>query len=460
MNIYIHVEISVREFDSKLLLATLAAAKGHEVLVSDLEVIEKGLLGGWLPPGIFHTKSLTFSNTKHNRHKSLRSRGVKVTSIDEEAGITFNNYEQFSNERYSIETINESDAIFGWGDEDFSTLKKDYQNYSNKIYKTGSPRADLWKPLFLEYWNSFKLEHEKPYLLVSSNMTIGSSRSFENLIKDLNTAGLFDKIPELFKRQFIVRSDDYLKAIVFIEAIKYLSKHNSGYDIVFRPHPTEKVDTWKTFFKGVPNLHIIHEGSLTKWINKSFAVMHNGCSSALEASVMQKPVVTYVATELKNHFLNNNFANQLGHKAKSKEELLQIVNKLFNESKNNSNKNEHLKNLELLKKIYIDKDELAAEKIIKIWEKISHKNETNSINLTKLKFFILKMRINRFIGNILKNLLPSRFQKLGSKQNLKFKPINITTVKKDITKIQKILKIDKKIECKLISERTILIRSI
>ena len=40
-------------------------------------------------------------------------------------------------------------------------------------------------------------------------------------------------------------SDDYLKAFIFIEAIKYLSKNNNGYDIVFRPHPSESVECWK-----------------------------------------------------------------------------------------------------------------------------------------------------------------------------------------------------------------------
>ena len=44
MNIYLHVEISARELDSKLLLATLAASKGHEIIVSSLEVIEKGMI--------------------------------------------------------------------------------------------------------------------------------------------------------------------------------------------------------------------------------------------------------------------------------------------------------------------------------------------------------------------------------------------------------------------------------
>ena len=38
MNIYINVEISARELDSKLLLATLAAAKGHHVIVSEKEI--------------------------------------------------------------------------------------------------------------------------------------------------------------------------------------------------------------------------------------------------------------------------------------------------------------------------------------------------------------------------------------------------------------------------------------
>ena len=40
MNIYLHLEISARELDSKLLLAILAAARGHEVVVANIEVLE------------------------------------------------------------------------------------------------------------------------------------------------------------------------------------------------------------------------------------------------------------------------------------------------------------------------------------------------------------------------------------------------------------------------------------
>ena len=42
MNIYLNVEISSRELDSKLLLAVIAASKGHQVVISDMSGIDRG----------------------------------------------------------------------------------------------------------------------------------------------------------------------------------------------------------------------------------------------------------------------------------------------------------------------------------------------------------------------------------------------------------------------------------
>ena len=43
MNIYLHVESSSRELDSKLLLAVITADRGHQVIVSNLGEIINGL---------------------------------------------------------------------------------------------------------------------------------------------------------------------------------------------------------------------------------------------------------------------------------------------------------------------------------------------------------------------------------------------------------------------------------
>ena len=71
------------------------------------------------------------------------------------------------------------------------------------------------------------------------------------------------------------------------------------------------------------------------------------------------------------------------------------------------------------------------------------------------------MKINGLIGNVLRTLSLKRFSNFGSESNdPKFPPLDINEISKKISKLKIILKIDKKIECKLVSERTIVIKCI
>ena len=137
MNIYIHVEVSVRELDSKLLLAVISQ-KGHKVLVSDLSSIRFGLNNKLLAPGIFHTKSLSPSEIKILRHQEIIDSG-SIPSIDEEGGLVDYGYDKFAKVRYS-KKHDQASMIFGWGDEDVESLKRIYPDFSSKIFMTGSPR--------------------------------------------------------------------------------------------------------------------------------------------------------------------------------------------------------------------------------------------------------------------------------------------------------------------------------
>ena len=146
MNIYLHLEVVARELDYKLMLAVLAASRGHEVIISDQEYILKGLKRKLLNPGIFHTKSLTPGKIKILKHSKIINSGCKITSIDEEGGLVDYGYDRMAKGRYSKKTIEQASAVFTWGPEDFKALKKYYPNQMNKIYMTGSPRVDLWRP--------------------------------------------------------------------------------------------------------------------------------------------------------------------------------------------------------------------------------------------------------------------------------------------------------------------------
>ncbi len=455
MNIYLHVEISSRELDSKLLLATLAASRGHDIIVSDLVGILKGISNNFLAPGIFHTKSLTPGEDKIKRHQELIDKGYMITSIDEEGNLNEHGYEAFAKQRYSNKTLEQASAVFGWGSEDVESLKEIYSKYSNKIYKTGSPRADLWKKSFTNYWKIPLNIPKKPFLLIASNLGYANNkRSFKEYVKFEKKIGRFDRDPNLVKKRFGETAEDFNKFFSFIEAIKFLSKNANDYDIVLRPHPSEDLETWKIFLSDIKNVHILREGSINVWLNKSFAVMHNSCTTALEATISKKPLITYIPFE-QNYA--SNLANELGHSVKTLEELSKKVSNIL-DSKNEDNKNHdqnHLPEI-LSKKIYIDEDELAANKIIKVWEQIAREKFSKSSDIKKFTWFLKYDHFKQFIKLLIKKLI--RYNLNSNEENHKFYPLNHNDIQERIERFQNILGIKEKIVCKLLSDRTLHIK--
>ena len=457
MNIYLHVEISVRELDSKLLLATLAAARGHQVIVSDMESILKGIDKKVLTPGIFHTKSITPSGKKIARHESLIEKGFKITSIDEEAGLDIDGYEEFSESRYSDQTVQQASAVFGWGEEDVESLKKNYKKYESKFHKTGSPRVDLWKPFFSDYWGIPKQIPKKPFLLIPSNTGLANyTEPFHKFIKMKSELGYYKRVPKLLEKDFGMVSEEFTKMHSFIEAIKFLAKNNNSYDIVLRPHPAENIDAWKFYLKDISNVHVIHKDSISAWVNNAFAIMHNGCTTALEATISMKPVVTYIPFK---QIYGNDIPNRLGHIVNSLEDLSKKVNSIFQATQSESQKKNVSKNEiheDLVKKIYFDDKELAAEKIVKIWEKLANDNLSHSVNWSKYYWFLKIINLRKLGGRIKRKLLPSLFGVYVD--NHKIPQFNEHDINDRVQKLKHLLRLNKKIECKVLSKRTILIK--
>ena len=457
MNIYLHVETTIRELDSKLLLATLAASRGHEVIISDIEGIEKGIIRGMLAPGIYHTKSLTAVRSKIERHQSIIDKGNLITSIDEESGLAWHGYETFARTRFSEKTIKDASGVFGWGNEDVDTLKQVYPKYSYKIHRTGSPRVDLWKLKLAEYWGTPSETPNRPFLLVVSNMTYANSvMPFFNIISKEQQRGHYERNPGLFLENFKEASEKFRITGEFIEAIQHLAKNNNDYDIVLRPHQNENIEAWRVYLKGIPNVHVIRQGSISAWVKNAFAVMHNGCTTALEATVSGKPVLTYIPFKQK---YPREFANELGYPVKSPEELSVKVNAIFEGIKSGNQKNKVDKFSEILsKKIYLDDNELAAEKIVKVWEGLDNKNLSKSSNWIVYKWFLKIMKIRELLSIVLRKIFPNKFGPY--KSNHKFPPLDKNDIYERIKKLQLILGIDEKLECKLVAERTIVIKKI
>ena len=96
--------------------------------------------------------------------------------------------------------------------------------------------------------------------------------------------------------------------------------------------------------------------------------------------------------------------------------------------------------------------------MIKIWESLATDNNISykSINWILFKLLLKIMKFNGMIGRTLRNLSSA---KAGPKKgNFKFPSLNREDICKRVNRLQHILRINEKIECKLLSERTILIK--
>lgn len=446
MNIYIHVEIASRELDSKLLLATRAAQRGHTVILGNLATLKKLLTKGILPSGVFHTKSLTPKDAKIQFHSWLRSIGHEVTSLDEEAGIACDDYESFVSTRYAAETLESSSAVFCWGQQDYQSLVNQYPAHSERILLAGSPRCDLWKSQFRAYWPTIQ-RFDRPYLLVASNFGLPLARqSFSHTIRWYRDKNLLST--ELEKRVYGRASENIRMIYEFVQAIRFLSDAIPDLPIVLRPHPWEDPAAWLQLLPQRPNIHVIREGPITPWIQHCLALMHNGCTSAMEAFVAGVPVITYCPFKQDYELAA---ANCIGTRVENSENLGSLVKAMHaghpapSETKKASDAVRH--------RLHYDEESLAADKIVGIWERLGAALPNTSPDRRAIGNFLRKRRFaklrERFMGK-------SR-EAAGKSNHTKFPPFQETILAAQIQRLASCLNEQDVPKVKVLDERLALV---
>jgi len=249
-------------------------------------------------------------------------------------------------------------------------------------------------------------------------------------------------------------SEEYLLLYAFIDAIKKLAHNNNNYDIVLRPHPREAPEPWKIYLEGLPNVHIIKEDAIMPWIKNAFALIHNSCSTAVEAAVAGTPVISYAP--IKRQYLKKDFANKFGNYVETYEDLLENTNSLFKNNQYKYNNPTIDKSYETLsERIFIDKNELSADKIIRVWESLDNKRLSKSNNWTKFYWLLKIIKLKRDLGKIVRKLFPNKPKSTSVE---KIPSLNESDIRERVNRFQHILGIEKKLECKLLSNKTILIK--
>lgn len=451
MAILQHVEIASRELDSKLFLGVVAAMRGHDVILGDVGSLMSGVRAGCFDGSVFHTKSLSPGRKKIERHQEILDHGIAVSSIDEEGNLVDYGYEVFGKLRFSNESVSQASAIFCWGKEDYEFLTSKYSSHAGRIHLTGSPRADLWAPEFSKVWVFGSVFPSRPFLLVASNMGV-PERPFMETIRFLRSAGYFDRDSDMFKQRFFRSAENLKMVFYFVEAIKHLSSVSDGFDIVLRPHPTDSVEAWKSLLHGVPHVHVVREGSINAWLNGAFALMHNGSTTALEATVSGVPVITF--SPFVQEFARQ-LSNDLGEQVTELVGLERVVTKFFEDLKQEKTHRPSAHEREIVsQKIAIDPNKWAAEKIADVWEQLDLNPLLSRSALRSFKITLWKSRLRAVAGRTFRRLTSKT--RAHPKIDLnKFPPIDLELARSKVRTFEKMLHDGGSLNCELLADRVL-----
>ena len=435
MNLYLHIEIFEREFQSKLLIAMESASRGIKVYMGRLKPY---LIRDFFVPGIILHKSITPSQSKINELRDYKKKNFIVTSLDEEVGMVNSNSKKYLKLRYSQESLDLTKKVFTWGKFDFDNLSKKYKKYKKKFILSGNPRVDFWRKDFKFFFKKKKIDH-KNYILFSLNFTLLSKKEFiqkSKYLKETNYVNRGLTINVLKKKV----KDSFRMYKEFSKLIKTLSK-KTNLTIIVRPHPIDKLKNYN-FLNKYSNVKVIKKGSISEWIHHAKIVVHSGCAGGLEASVRGIPTISYLPFD---SIHGHKFSNKFSTKTKNLKQCLDVIKKITNN--NTKIKKLNLKDIKSRAyNLFSDKPgyKIITDEFVKLMKVKKIKNHNNDLFL-KFKFRIRDIRskiLKLKYGNI-KFSFFDRNETLNTFDILKelspqFSNLELDFIKKDIIQIKKI----------------------
>lgn len=458
MNLFIEIEVYARDFKARFLLAAEAAVKGFRVyLLSRHEMINL-LNKKKLPVGIYHLKDANCSEENIQMYKKLKKLGFLITAQDEEAGIMYDDYEDFIKRRFSSgEAFNFFDKFFCYGKRDFNILE---EKFKKKIFvNTGSPRFDLCNKNFYENKNNFlKKNGLKKYILISSSIQypIGWRSLADQYDLRINPKFESENVVLYKEKNFFQKFRQNVEQIPhFINLVFYLSNQLKDFDIVLRPHPNEEISTWLKLLKRIKNkenIKIIKEGTLIEFINFAECLIQSGCTSAIESYVNKKKIISYVPVNYDDSF-DAEFVNSLGEKVFNEKEVLNVLNK--QEYIENKNLNKLNGRVEIM-----PNNKFSFQNIVEIWCKIFLDIDNSNVkNFNKMENFLF---IKKYFYNF-KNIFKKLFFIFRSKNQIKFEKFpdyRKKTINKDLNDFIRFDKKYQNVKFKILSNKVLKVYSV
>lgn len=307
------VENQVRELDAKLLLACAAAERGIPVVLGSRTYVNLAM--HHLPRGLFMAKGMTAVSWR--MLKMIHGLGHAIVAWDEESLVRYTSPEYYG-WRYSENTFGVIDHLFAWGADDAEFFAS-YPGYRGApVHVTGNPRIDLLRPEVRGYFAPEVAALKQRYgdfILINTNFSfVNNYLPSMNLIgRDVLGQAKIGRTGRGMSLEFATGMAAHQQAIFdhFRALLPKLAGWFPGHRIVLRPHPSENHEAWRAVLADCPQVEVTHQGNVVPWLMAARVLLHNGCTTAVEASVLETPAVSYmpVTSEAYDYHLPNGLSH-------------------------------------------------------------------------------------------------------------------------------------------------------
>jgi surface carbohydrate biosynthesis protein len=282
--ILLPVETAARELDAKLLLGLFAAEAGFRCHIGPLDRMR---VPGF-PPSIYISKSVRFARPV----QLMSGFGHLVVAYDEEGLVRLS--DEIHGKRIEAAALRIPRLLLSWGGSN-TRLWKAHPFYDGcPIVETGNPRIDLLRPEFRSLHDQRCAEIRSRYgdfVLLNTNFA---------MVNHFKPGGRRTKVgSKSYDREAFI---DYREGLEkhkrqlfesFVSALPMIAERLHPFPLLIRPHPSENPEPWVRACQDIGNVTVVYEGSVVPWLLSAKCLLHNGCTSAVEASVLKTPALAF-----------------------------------------------------------------------------------------------------------------------------------------------------------------------
>lgn len=311
------VDNPLRDLEGLVLLGRQLATRGARVTL--VPMYDQGFDVPALRPDL-----VLLNYTRPNNAdliKSYKRAGILVGVLDTE-GMGGKSADQFAGMVKATGCPDLVDLYCVWGEAQRTAFLQHATVPETLLFATGCPRYDFCAPP----WRSAlsKPSVAPGYVLINTNFPVVNPRFSNNSLveeQSMVKAGFSRE----FARRFIVDARDaYRRAL---ETAIELARMFPDERFVLRPHPFENIHAYDAFAE-LPNAQVIQSGTSLEWISGASLLIHQNCSTAIEAIMLH---VEPLSMEWFNTpALRLDAATQVSRPAASSSELANLVREALN----------------------------------------------------------------------------------------------------------------------------------